>query len=426
MLTIQIILFCLIVVLVMAVIYRYKYNVIYFLPTFLIIFDVLSGWFATGSGFGNLRNIILTLFILYIIIRNKNVVLMNPWIVVFLVYTLFLVPLSSDPRNSIINYLVVFNSLLTFSIAFYLFKNLQQLSELNKFLIIMMFIFNANALLTSQLGIGRNIYGGSFTLGGFVHARLYSGSVFLLLLPIVIPLIKSKTYRIIVFVFSAVLYIFLLLSMRRTSFITPLLGYLVYFTISKNKSRVIISVLTLLIIVIGAFPIYKDVLFDQFLVRKTTLEAGLTTEYRYREIGIVWKETFSNPKAALFGKEIYNSVGNYNEGLWGRRALHTDFAILLHGTGMTGIILYSLILIGILIGYFKYIFWYPKTGFANELNAVFVSLFVCMLFISLQGGLYAPTFRTLIFLYLGAILGIFKNQYQKDKTKSIIQNFTIN
>jgi hypothetical protein len=409
MLIIQIILFCLIIALVIWAIYRYGYNTIYFLPLFLIVFDVLSGWFVMGSGFGNLRNMILFLFMLYLIVRNKGILALNQPLTLYLAFTLFLIPMSSEPRNSVINYVIIWNTLFSFSIGFYFFKNVNQLRELNRFSIVLMFVFLGNALITSSLGIGRNIYGGSLTLGGFLHARLYSASIFLLLLPVIIPLIKSRTYRTIVFICSAALYIILVLSMRRTSFLIPIVGYLVYFIFSKNKNRLIISGLVVITIIVGSYPLYKDMLIEQFSARRNTMEANLTDEYRYKEIVIVWNETFSNPKTAMVGEELFNSAGNYNNGQWGPRVLHTDFANVLHGSGVIGTLLYTCIFFSIAFSFLRFYRTNYRNDFLNELSAVFIALFVTAIFISVQGGMLTPTFRIMIFIYLGAILGILKS-----------------
>jgi hypothetical protein len=421
----QIALFILIILTLLYAVIHFGYNIIYFIPVYLILFDVISGWYTTGTYFGSLRNLSYFIFITYILIRNKQLITQNIWICIFLLYILFLIPFSSNLKESISNYLVVWNSLLSFSLGFLFIKNLNHLKALNTFSIIMMFIFLINGLFTSYFNIGESLYGGVLTLGGFVFDRLYSASVFLILLPIITPLVKSKVYRMVIFFCSAITFIFLVVSMRRTAFLVPVLGFTVYFFLARNKNRVLIFMLSFIFLLGISYPLYKDTLNKQLSARSRQLTVSLTNEYRYKETVIVLKETFSQLNTALFGKEIFNSKGNYNEGRWGRRALHTDFAVLLHGSGLLGIILYSAIYLSILVSYYKYIFIVSKKGFGIELHAVFVALFISMIFISLQGGLLASTFRTLIFLYLGGILGIFKShQPEKAEMGMLTNEFT--
>lgn len=205
------------------------------IPIVVIVFDVLRG-FVSG-GIGSIEQLLLVAFILYFIIRRKGVLGFNLWIPVFALYTLLFGLYSSDTVRTFQNYIWVVTSLFMMPIAFVSVRSLDSLEKLNWSVIWLIIIFVVNGVITSALGIGENPYGGDFVMGAFSFATLYSGSVALMLLPVILPRITNKVWVYITIAASVILFALLLLSLRRTAIAIPLLGYGIYYfsRVIKNK-----------------------------------------------------------------------------------------------------------------------------------------------------------------------------------------------
>ncbi len=398
--------------------FKYGFRSVFLLPVFVVIFDVIIAFYPIGSGFGTLRNSIFLILIIFLSIKNKRLLSINIWIIIFFIYVLILIMLSSDKKTSFANYISALVSMLSFPIGFCYTRNIKDLKIINFSMIAAAIIFIANNILCLLLGIGLDAYGGMYTIGGFVGSRMFSAAIFLILLPLILPLNTSRINKLII-ALSTVVFIFIFLSMRRTSVFIIVFGYILYFFFSKKKVMLIATSITFLLLVILLYPLYKNSLIRQLQARSEIYEnPSIENEARYKETFIIIKETFSNIKTSLIGKEAFNSAGNYNKGKWGERPLHIDYNVILHGTGLIGLILYVLIFIDIYRKYLMYAKYIPDETYFHELKAIFKIMFILTLIVALNGGIFSVSYRTIIFLYLGSILGIF-NKYYKYRDQQI-------
>ena len=392
--------------------FKYGYKTTFLLPAYLIIFDVIIAFYPVGSGFGTLRNFLYLILIIFLSIRNKRLLTINVWLILFLIYVLILIMLSSDLKTSITNYISTLISMLSFPIGFYYIRNIKDLKILNISMITAAIFFIVNNIICLLLGIGQDAYGGMYTIGGFVGSRMFSASIFLILLPVILPLNKSKINKMII-ALSILVFIFIFLSMRRTSVSIIVFGYILYFFYSKKKVMLITTSIVFLLLVVLLYPIYKNSLVRQLQARSEIFEnPSIENEARYKETFIIIEETFSNIKTSLIGKEAFNSAGNYNKGLWGDRPLHIDYNVILHGTGLIGLILYLLIFVDIYKKYSLYVKFIPDEIYFHELKAIFKIIFILIFIVAFNGGIFAVSYRTIIFLYIGSILGIFHKYYK--------------
>ena len=384
------------------------------IPIVLIIFDVLRG-FVT-SGVGTSETVLLLLYCFYFIIFKRGILRFNIWIPIFLVFTFLLGLYSSDTVRTFQNYSWVFISLMMMPIAYQQIQSMDDFRRLNRSVIILIYIFVINGLITAALGIGNNPYGGDFTMGAFSMATLYSGSIALMLLPIILPKMKKKINIHLLLLFSFILFLLLLLSMRRTAIIIPLLGYFIYFFYSSYKKQIILGTIGFVVVMGLTLPLYQDILLRQVASREHAFsdEYDPTEEGRYQEGFFVVNERYGNEIPwflTLFGNEVFNSYGHYNNGEWGTRPLHVDFYKLLHTTGLIGFILYILIYLKAYLKYVAIRQKIPKNDtYLNEVGGVFVAIVLISLFISTQGAMYVIAFRALMFIYMGAIMGLLKQK----------------
>lgn len=390
-----------------------RQNLGFFLvPAFLMLFDFLRSFLPVGT----IEEILLTSYLLLIIILKRGILTKNIWITIFIFYILLLAFFSTDHERTYKYMFWVIDTLLMFPIAFYCINTRKDFQLLNYSTIILGFLFVTTAIVGIIFKVGDSAYGGELTMGSLVMANLYSGSIYLILLPILFSEINKRSYKWLFIIQSFLLFVFLILSMRRTSFIIPLLGHFIIFIFSSYKLRYIKIFALTIIILILAFPLYEEPLMGQINSREKALAKNIEDEQRFLEAEIVFRERFENRVAwniTLFGKHVFNSSGNYNDGKWGIRPIHVDYFKLIHGSGVLGFLLYLLIMISILKDFFLTFFKKNSVLFINEMKAVFIALFLVSIIISFTGGMFVITFRAMLFIYMGAILRMIKNHYSK-------------
>jgi hypothetical protein len=380
------------------------------IPVVLIIFDVLRGFMG---GIGTIETIVMMLYCLYFVLFVKKTLMANIWITIFLLYAFTLALFSTNSVRTYQNFSWVFISMMMYSIAFNHVRTLDDLKQINKSILIVIWIFVINGIVTSQLGIGTNPYGGSFVMGAFAYTTLYSGSIALLLLPLIIFDLKKNYLRIITLVVSAILYGLLFLSLRRTAIIIPVVGYLIYFVYSSYKRVIIAGLLTAAVIMIVSYPLYERILMSQINARGNVFSETYdpTEEGRFLEGRFVMDERLRDDvpfHLTLFGEEVFNEYGKYNDGYFGERQIHVDYYKIIFTLGLTGMILYLLIFWDIGFKFYRFKMALPSDTYLSELKGIFITLFLVSFMVSFMGGMLSVTFRSMIFIYLGAILGVFK------------------
>ena len=128
-------------------------------------------------------------------------------------------------------------------------------------------------------------------------------------------------------------------------------------------------------------------------------------ENRFLETIAVWTEViqFKKPTTAIFGGEAFNSIGNYGGGVFKNRQLHVDYNLIVNTIGVVGLFLYLNIFFSI------YLYTKNKKLFLNKKNfytiyMVFIALFYLQFITSLVVQMYQVNFRSIIFIYLGALI----------------------
>ena len=112
------------------------------------------------------------------------------------------------------------------------------------------------------------------------------------------------------------------------------------------------------------------------------------------------------------------------------RQLHVDYNVLLHGTGILGLILYLILFFRFLsisrsykIMANKFIIDKNATRIVNENHALIIAMVVLSLAMSFSGGLQFSSYRIILFLFLGYFLGqsqkiILKMQLYKQEERN--------
>lgn len=207
-----------------------------------------------------------------------------------------------------------------------------------------------------------------------------------------------------------------IIGIKRSVLISTILSVIIYGYLSKlsiKYLRFIIIGTILIVLTILLFPSIYNIFLLRLESREAQLlinEENIEKEARYNEWQVVtqnWIET--SIKQKLIGSEPFNDRLYYKNG----RMLHTDYMIILNGSGIIGLFLWFYIYWSIFKEK-KILYKHLKNErFFNELNAVFVILLISQLIISISSTVYAISFRSIIFLFWGSSLGLMQNTIRK-------------
>ena len=183
--------------------------------------------------------------------------------------------------------------------------------------------------------------------------------------------------------------------------------------LTNFKGSYIKSIVVGIFLVLSILIIFPSI-FETFIVRLNARESQLTldeenieSEARFNEVLLVlnnWNDKSIYFK--LFGSEPFNDRYYYKT----LRMLHTDYMIMLNGTGIVGIFFWFYILFVIFKEKNKYKYLIHSNRLNIEMNAIFTALLFSQLLMSISSTVYAISLRSLIFLYWGATISLFRSQ----------------
>ncbi|RZL46670.1 MAG: hypothetical protein EOP00_14285 [Pedobacter sp.] len=309
--------------------------------------------------------------------------------------------------------------MLTFIIGFNAFNSFKGLKRLNDSMVIVLAILMFNFIISSFFKLGEAVYSeeDTFLVGNLRDSwNLFTYSI--LLLPLLLfQNIKNKKNTIVIFCLGFFNFIILLLSIKRIAIVGVVLGLLLQLYFTFQLKRIARYFFIIGFVFILSMPLYQDLLFSRLEARSGRFESGsLESEARYLETGFVWSETlsFQNPVKSFFGLEGFNSVGNYAQGKFGDRNLHVDYNLIVNTIGLVGLFLYFMVFVEIYRHYMKFKKIKVKVPIKvlNQFKALFLVFLFLPFFTSFGGQMYHVTFRMIIFIYLGAILGLFYRLYK--------------
>ena len=220
--------------------------------------------------------------------------------------------------------------------------------------------------------------------------------------------------------------IIVLLSMRRTAIIMIVIAFFIYAIMGKKKNLLKYS-LYLCLIFVSAYPLYSGPLFSVLDARsdrfqRESIANEVESESRYREILSVTYLIFSfhDYYYSFFGTEFLNSIGTYSSALYNMpsyRILHTDYAVILHGAGLFGILIYVIIILTLLKKTFICI---KVLGYQHDLSITLVILMSSLLVTFLSGGLINISYRITLFILIGGTMGLLSTKIKRFEEKNVL------
>ncbi len=406
---------------------RFK-KILLFIPIFIILIDILNYYFIP-EGVGEIfRAIVLYLVFLYFFVSKGGIVLDYAYKgFLFFFFFVFFDALinSSNLFISISGSLSIFISTSYYLLSYSTFKHRTDISSFSIWFSVIPLLFFINLILFTTLGLGDPVYGSNTTIrvGNLHHSRIYSGSLVILLSFVLMRYSKLKLlHSLLIYL----LFVILLLSMRRTALLIIFLGLIIYLALYKKTNVLKYLFLTFLFLIL-TFPFYKNQLNEVLEARGSRVSANeeaLEEETRYLEVIVVTNKIFSFTDFAysLFGTEFLNSIGTYSTPeikMPNDRILHTDYAVIIHGAGIIGFVLYiifSLLLFNPMVKYIKYF------GFKNEITILTLMMFSTFLLVTISGSILNITFRTMYFIIMGALNRIINEEIKIIKYEYFIHN----
>lgn len=326
------------------------------------------------------------------------------YIYMFLLYLFLLLPLSSNPKISLIAYVKVFLCLMMVPVAHYYINSKKRFLKviniylLSAILIVIFFFYSQVA------GIGTRAYSASSILlprgdQGVYLANLLAYTSIILLFWFSIEKTKFKTMISLGIYVSLIIVV--LLIFRRSAILAMIVGNLVFLTFSTYKKRYVRYILAVAILLAIILPKYlteiKTVSKYRPFLEMTDPDFNRTKDIikAYQDI------TRLGGLHLLFGTELFNDMEYFHS----RRPMHSDFGKILHGAGFFGLIFFMIIHIAMANSFKSKKNKEGKSDLKQNLAALGYGLIVATLIISSANQLWAVGSLTNVMFMIGSIYG---------------------
>jgi len=284
-------------------------------------------------------------------------------------------------------------SLFMFPIAFKYINTHERFLYVIRYLTFSVMLIVLHYAWANIYGIGRSPYLPDFFFTGGASIGPVSALVFFLLIMPLVGTLKGKFDAKYIILTLASLIIILLLF-RRGAVFGLALGFLTYtlITIRQKKTYIIASISAIFLIIVFAFfgneirQVYEARDTEAFIegTAGRTMEVGWVMD-SFKEKGLI---------SVIKGVEAFNSGAYFLRDHNINRSLHTDYMVLLHGTGIIGVLL----MIGVYSLFFRKFKKTNVTVFSTYYSILFASLIM-----SYSGLFLGITSYSLMMILLGGL-----------------------
>ena len=392
------------------------------IPLISISAEVLKSFFENSQVMAA-RTILCMALVMILVIKNfRQVLQFNISLILLIIYLLVILLIQEASTQSFQSWTLFTESKLMLPLAFIIMRDEHSITSLSKVLFWIGVIFSISIIYFLTMNIGINQYGGSdgFTVGSFKYNRLYTGSFILLSLPLVFSYLRKKWIKNLIPVLALLVLIILILSTRRTSLIIVLAGMMVFALYYYRKLPYILAgIFAFFVLLALTFPLYKNTLLKQLEKRQHVfIDQGgfdLESETRFEESIAVWKERINShrPATIFFGEYLFNSAGNYDQGIHGIRPLHLDINVFLHGSGIIGLILFTLFYLELVFNFLKYQSVRLNSK-SRLIEATGAAVILPLTLLPFSGGMLAVTHQMIAGLIAGTCLRLMAKHYQRN------------
>lgn len=388
------------------------YRFVFFILIFNVAWDFFSIFYEDVAVLPVLRGVFIAGFSFYCLAKSPNN-RVKTGVLLFIVYIICLFPFSGNPSYSISTSFKVFLSLMMLPLGFFLINNITSFKHLARGIYWLAAFLILGFLASNIFGLGGMSYSDKIEFDTGAQGTNWNVLTYILLsAPLFYFSEPSIVRRRIMYLMLVALSIFLLISFKRISISGVVFGYAVFLLFYRRFGQFLKVLIILLAALAVLSPLYLETVQTVYKAREDRFQEGaLQKEGRYLETLVVWSETmsFEDPVKSLFGGQAFNSVGNYADGRFGKRQVHSDYNLILNTNGIIGLILY----LNIYWQVFRQYQLSSKIKFKERqiMVAVFWALFLTTLYSSIAGQIHGITFRSIAFLFMGAILGVLSNRH---------------
>jgi len=394
---------------------RFSTLFVLFIPILFAIAENTTGYFSGGTmNPGTIRGFITAIFLIFFLTKFYPNDTINKTILFFVFYYLFLCFLSSNYSESFYGFFKFSIAMFMFPLGYYFINSYELFQKLNKFFFIALCIFLLNIIVANIFNLGTSDYlEDSFYFGA---GRVNITKIMLIVLFASTNLItalnnKQRKFFIAILIISAFVTIVGIKRSVLLSFGAGAIFYLMFNRLKLGILRIISPVVLGILLTILIYPNAINIVESRFMAREDRIgfdEEVIESEGRIDEVSLViksWVEGSVFHK--IFGSELFNDRAFFNS----RRMLHTDYMVILNGSGVLGIVLWFVILIQIFVKGQRFLKSFDKDLRFPFLKATFYSIIVSQLFMSISGSIQGIGLRSYILLYLGAIIGTMRGEY---------------
>lgn len=354
----------------------------------------------------------------------------NPYLLKFsliYLYLLFILILILNSSTEYFDSLKMFAkysiALMSFPAGFLVVRGDDGYRNLLRLAIIFVSLFLINYIISTifHLGGANVSYGGetSVETGNLFDEALYLNIVVMAMVPFfMLTSHRLNLVELLLIIASIAVTIvcmkrMVLLCIAIILLIYSLLSFLLNYRYGKltfMKRRIRLSLATKFLIILAVIVLafsYSDILRDQINARSNELARRFEEETRFEEMAAIYEDFYNETgSTALWGKETFNTVGTYAEGHFGDRMIHTNFGIILNGTGFVGLAFYVIISLYFLWVFFKvFSIKHIKQSLVNRrLFILYITLWVVYNAASFSGTIWLTIYPAFSFMVMGGIL----------------------
>ncbi len=375
---------------------------------------------------GIVKAALMLLLTLHLLIKHRGNHYHYNSVFIFSGYVLIIALISSDLVSSLINSIKILIPIVAVLIGFHYFDTKDKVKNLAKSMNIAMLILVINFLVCNTLGIGEaSRYEKAdeevvFLMGQLTdNWNMFTYSILTVPIILVAQPKKKKYYTYFLAIFNTML---IVISIKRIAILGLLLGTAINASYRISMKKMVGIALIMASIAAITYPLYSTALNSRFEARADRFEEGsLEKESRYLETFFVWEqvESFEPYSRSFFGMEAFNSARNYADGRFGDRQLHIDYNNIVNTTGLVGLLLYLLIFVQLWRKFKQYTAGLGELDdFSITMKSTFISFFFIQFITSIAGQMYNISFRLILFIFLGSILGYFYQMSQNQQHES--------
>lgn len=379
-----------------------------------------------GSVATQIIGILFVLLTFYHFLREFKSIKLFTLLYVLLIYLYCLSIFSSKFLYTLSNLASTTIWMLILPLSFLVINSIDKFKKLMNSISLVAILYIVNIIISTLFNIkGKSYSREIFDVGNVFTEGLNSMAYLLTAAPLILYL--NPKYKRVIIITSVIIFILVLIQLKRISIIAIFAGFIINLIYSQNRVNIFFGLIVSTLFLFFAYPIFEKTLQKQIKARERRLSTqNIEEEGRYQETFVVLDEIVfsSDPIRLFFGKEIFNSPGNYANGRYGRRMIHNDYNAILHGSGIIGLALFILWPIPLFLFYRK-IKVYTKFYFEDKklfdyMNVTFISFLIMGYILSISGGVNAILFNSIRMAVLGAILRVFYEYFIRNTKKNKI------